>query len=146
MQPSTWLVVAERGAARIFTVESADGPLVEVERYEDPTATQRDREIDSDRPGRAFDSSGQHRHAMEREVSASERAAMRFAGEIVDKLETALRERRFENLVIVAGPRFLGHLRQTMSSSLERSIRAEVGKNLGSVEATDLLDHLPEGI
>jgi protein required for attachment to host cells len=87
--------------------------------------------LESDKPGRAFDSrGGGQRHAMEPRVDAKEAAATRFARELADALQTGLNEHRFEALYLVAPPHFLGLLRQQLSPGLQRCVAGELGKDL----------------
>jgi len=66
--PKIWVVTAESSRARIFAVENRIGPMRELEDIAHTEGRTRDQDMVSDRPGRAFDSSGENRHAMERQV------------------------------------------------------------------------------
>jgi protein required for attachment to host cells len=81
---------------------------------------------------------------MEPPVDPQEEEAARFAREIADDLEKARAENRFEKLVVVAGPYFLGLLRQQLSPSLKALVSREIVKNLGQYETEDVREHLPE--
>ena len=79
-----WVVVADQSRARIFTVDDAHGPLLQVDELEHPEARKREQELMSDRPGRSFDSAGQGRHAMGTSVEPKKEEAVRFAKQIAD--------------------------------------------------------------
>jgi protein required for attachment to host cells len=142
--PKAWVVIAEQGCARFYTLEKPRGELDEVERLEHAEGSRRESELISDRPGRAFDSVGAGRHAMEPPVDAKEAEALRFAKEIADHLEKARAAGRFDRLVLVAGPQFLGLLRQKLSPALAQIVTQEIPKNLGQYEAREIRAHLPE--
>lgn len=139
-----WVVVAEQSSARIFSVDRPDGDLHEVDRLEHPLAERKNREIVTDRPGRTFDSAGQHRHAMDPQHTPAESEAIRFAKRVADHLEQARVAHRFDALLLVAGPEFLGRLRQELTPSLGDLVRAEITKNLGQFNAAEIREHLPE--
>lgn len=140
----TWIVVADRSQARFFLVDKKRDTLTEVERLDHPVAYKREGEIVSDRPGRSFNSVGSGRHAMDPEVEHKEQEAIRFAGEIVDALEKARIAERFDDVVLVAGPRFLGSIRQKMSAALTGTVREEIAKNLGQYNTREIQQHLSD--
>jgi len=53
---------------------------------------------------------------------------------------------RFERLVLVAAPSFLGELRKTLSDQASRLVVEDFNKNLSHMDARDVLHHLPAGI
>jgi protein required for attachment to host cells len=140
----TWIVVADQSHARIYEAAKPLGPLAEIERLEHAVGSKRGGEILSDRPGRAFDSVGGGRHAMEPEVDAKEVEAMRFAKKIVTRLEKGRTSDRFDRLILVAGPHFLGLLRQALGPGLADLVSAAIAKNLGQYDAREIRAHLPE--
>lgn len=139
-----WIVVAEQSQARFFLVDKVDEPLVELARLDHPIAHKREGELVSDRPGRSFNSVGAGRHAMDPEVEHKEQEAMRFAGEIVDRLEKARGRGDVDEITLVAGPQFLGLLRQKMSAALGEIVRREIPKNLGQYDAREIREHMEQ--
>ena len=143
--PNTWVVVADSSRARIFKAETPLGPLHELETLAHPEGRLHTQDLTSDLPGRAFDTTGEGgRHAMEQQVDPKEREALKFARQISEYLEAAQDESKFHKLVIVAAPRFLGHLRQCLSTRLNGLIAHEIDKNLTQQTAEDIRRHLPE--
>ena len=125
-----WIVVASAARTRIFERAGPRSDLCEIEGLTNSEERLHGHEIDSDRPGRAFDSTGEHRHAMEPPVGAKEKLAVDFARTVVDTLETGRTAHRFEHLWIVAPPRFLGRLRTEMGDALSRTVSREIHKDL----------------
>lgn len=140
----TWVVVADSSRARIFQAEGVLGPLREVATLTHPEARLHTQELTSDLPGRAFDSVGAGRHAMERIVDPKEHEALMFAHQVATRLETAYNDGQFAQLVLVAAPRFLGQVRQTLSNQVAAAITYELDKNLTQQSAEDIRRHLPE--
>jgi protein required for attachment to host cells len=65
-----------------------------------------------------------------------------LARTVSDKLDTALKEGRFDRLCIVAPPATLGDLRRALSQPLKQRIVAEIKKDLVNVPHQDLPPHL----
>ena len=59
-----WVLVADQSRARFFTVADSRSALQDMGELVHPEARDREQTLTSDRPGRAFDSKGQGRHAM----------------------------------------------------------------------------------
>lgn len=138
-----WIVVADNGSARIFTVDDPRGELQEVETLEHPQAREHSRDINADRPGRAFDSKGEGRHAMGVSVDPVEQEVIRFAKEVGTHLKAACLDGRCKRLMLVAGPRLLGQLRQHLDLPADVQV-SELEKNLGQFNAHEIRSHLPE--
>jgi len=141
---NTWIVVAESSRAKVFTGKGRQAGLELLETFEHPEARQHERDLASDRPGRAFDSAGQGRHAMEQDIGPKEQETIRFAKQIAGYLEAARVKGGFNRLILVAAPRFLGELRQQLSANTTALVTDEIGKNLVQQEPEDIRKHLPE--
>lgn len=138
-----WIVVADQGRARFFTTSSPRGALMEVGALEHTEGRERPRDLTSDRPGRSFDSAGNGRHAMSSAVEPKKQEAIRFAREIADYLRQAHNEGRCDELLLVAGPDFLGLLREQLRPVSGFRI-SELEKNLGQYDSREIRAHLPE--
>jgi len=102
----------------------------------------KDGEIESDRPGRGASSAGGGRHGLSQHESSHEHDAQTFARELAEVLRVARNEHRFERLVLVAEPHFLGILRGALDSATSALVHDTVGKDLAHVPLRDLADHL----
>lgn len=144
------IVVADRGEARFYDAQHANSHLRLVGQLTDPLAHQHDRDYKSDRPGRVFDhASGSGRrgavahHATGGERSPSRHEAELFAHRIVNTLEQAQQSGSFEQLVLMAEPRFLGELREAMPASLAGKVVLQVHKDLVHQDDQAIIKHLP---
>jgi protein required for attachment to host cells len=138
-----WIVVADRSKARIFTVDEPHGALQEVETLDHPEGRDHARDVNADRQGRAFDSSGQGRHAMGTSVEPMEQDAIRFSKEVSEHLKAACHDGRCNRLLLVAGPDFLGLLRKQLNIQPDVRIQ-EIEKNLCHFDAREIRGHLPD--
>lgn len=137
---SIWILVADAARARLFSAQKSNSELVEEQDFYHGASRLKGRDLESDAPGRAFDSVGGGRHAMSKEVDFRQEAAEDFAAELSQILEKC----RFEKLYIVAAPAFLGKLRQQLDANVSKQIVAEIDKDLVSQEVSEIRAHLPQ--
>ncbi len=138
-----WFVVVDNNRARIFTRDEAGGRLQAVETLDNPEAGAHAQDIDADRPGRSFDSVGGGRHAMGTEVDPVTQGLLRYVKAVTGYLGTACRDGRCNRLMLVAGPRLLGMLRQQLELPPGTEV-LELERNLGQFDSNELQSHLPE--
>ncbi len=141
---TTWVIAADSSRARILAAGTRNGPLKEVEDLVHTESRLQEHELRTDTRGRAFDSGGQGRHAMEPKNSAKHQEAIRFAKQVCDTLSAAQGAGRYEKLYIVAAPSFLGLLRERLNPVVQNRIAGEVNKNLAMLSPQDIRQHLPE--
>lgn len=139
---TTWILVAHRSGARFFENPGPGKGLIHVETIEHPEGRLKNGDINSDKPGRAFDRMGGGRHSMSTEQQPTERVAQQFAKHLGEKLVRGRTENRFSKLVLVAEPRFLGELRSALDSPTTALISATLDKDLGGVNDRDIPKHL----
>jgi protein required for attachment to host cells len=148
---TTRVVLADQAEARFYDIEPIGGALHRVGEMSDPKAHLHDRDFKSDRPGRVFDhasASGQRRgavghHSTGGEETPRKHEAQAFAGRIVDALEAARNAHEFDQLAVIAGPRFIGMLRSEMTKPLADLVVVEVVKDLMHESEHVLRSHLP---
>lgn len=138
----TWILVANRAQARLFESAGRGKELQPVREIEHPEGRLATHELGSDRPGRTHDSLGQGRHAMGKEHDAAEQTAIRFAKQLSVLLEEGRTQSRFTKLVLIAEPRFLGHLRSALSRETAATVVASLDKDLPGIDAKELSHHL----
>ncbi len=140
-----WVLVADASRARYFETDSPMGELRETADMVHPESRLHERAIRTDKQGRAFDSSGSGRHALDERESIREQAATTFAIEIADYLDKARTEHAFDRLIVVAPPKFLGELRERLDDNVRDLISLELDKDLAHIEkAAEIRTHLPE--
>ena len=137
------IVVADQAEAIFYDTPSLQAQPKEVAHISDPLAHQHDREFSSDRPGRSYESVGGQRHAIEREEDPRLREAVRFAKRISRRLDEARRKGEYDELIVVAGPPFLGLMRKQMSRPTRERVVHEIRKDLVHSPVESLRRHLP---
>jgi len=138
------IVVADQAEAIFYDTPSLQAQPREVAHISDPLAHQHDRDFSSDRPGRSYESVGGQRHAIEREDDPRQREAVRFAKRISRRLDEARRKGEYDELIVVAGPPFLGLMRKELSRPTRERVVHEIRKDLVHSPVESLRRHLPE--
>jgi protein required for attachment to host cells len=92
---------------------------------------------DLEEGGRGFDRSGSSRHAYEAHQDTRQHAVAHFAKVLAQDLA-----REFQQLVLVAPPRFLGVLREALGGKLLRAVIGTIAKDLPRCTPRELADHL----
>ena len=137
----TWIVVADSSRARIFYAANRVKPLTAVTELNFPESRLREQDIYTDRPGRLFESANESRSAIET-PDIREQQQQAFAREICEALDAGRNRQRFETLMVVAPPTFLGALRQSMNHQLEKMVDKSVQKNLVNEEEARIREYL----
>ena len=131
----TLICACSASQARVWRTLTRRGDWELVAELHDEDAGQRERDIVSDRPGRAFDSRGGGRHAMEPRTAARAHEKRRFAQSIGDYLNSAVASGDAKHLVLFAGPKFLGLVRAELSPGAAQALALEASKNLTQLDA-----------
>lgn len=131
-----WLVVADGAKARFFDTNLKGEPFEELETLENERGRERNREMERDRPGRTQSGGGQ-RSAYD-EGDKRDIVEAQFAGRVADYLEKARQDDKFDDLVVLAAPKFLGQLRNDFPDSLENAVRFDETVNLTKASRSEL--------
>ncbi len=134
------LLVAESARARLYEMQG--DAVREVDDLVHPEGRLHARDLVSDSPGRAFDSAGQGRHSMEPHTEATRTEAAAFARELAARLEAARTHGKIDAIGLVAPPRFLGLLRDSLDEGTRRLVDVEIDKNLLGAEPERLVQQI----
>jgi protein required for attachment to host cells len=137
MMHPTWILVADRARARIFET-GVDSALVEVACFSEPDARAGETGLTTDRPPTVNESVGNARHSIEPHTPLRDKITARFATQLAHALQTGRNEGRFEELVLVAPPRFLGALHSALGTALRACVVREIRHDFTALPAHDL--------
>lgn len=150
---TTWIVAADESRARFLQVTDHER-LTEVDDMRNPEGRMQDRELQTDAEAR-FSGHGGVGKPGERRTSgppsdgqrqgAVEHSAHVFAREVGRYLEKACHEHRFDQLVLVAPPKFLGALRKELHKDVERAVAEELPKDLSWFNAREIERYFAKG-
>jgi len=141
---TVWVLVADEALARILRWPEVGDELDDVEAITDPSAHAREGDLHRDAAGRRAGSAAQGsrpgaqqnrlRSAAGVTASAGEDElhleGQSFARRVAAHLGEALRQKRFDELRIVAAPRFLGYLRKELDPQVKAVVSEELSKDL----------------
>lgn len=140
----TWILVASNNHARLFTADTPSSALTEKEDFTHAESRFHDRDLTTDLPGRIKGESGMGVHAFEQPTDPKKHEEQVFAHEVANYLDKGLRDGKFEQLLLVAEPSFLGLLREELSDAVKKTVCFELDKNIVKASAAEIRAHLPE--
>lgn len=136
------ILVADSAQAKLYTLDRAAGQLDELDQLTHDEARQRERDINSDRPGRQQGGAGSSHHGVSVEDSAREQGSVMFAKQIGEYLEADRVKQNPRGLVVMAPPHFLGILRKELSGECQKLVVQTVNKDLLQSTTRVILDHI----
>ena len=134
---TTWVLVAQRAGARLYE-KASEGEVRLLEEIAHPEGRLRDHEVDTDRQGATFHSGSSARHAFGREESAHEHDAASFARTLARRLSLGRHSGRYDELMLVAEPHFLGVLRAALDRPTALCVTGTMPKDYAWVVEHDL--------
>ena len=141
---NTWILVADGAHARIFNAETATSEFSEIESNIHPDAQRREQDLTSDLPGRQSGGAIGSHHSVGGKTGPKEYEATEFARELCRHLEAEHNAQKFRQLIVVAAPSFLGHLRAEMNKNVSRVVTLEIDKDIVEQDVSSIRGHLPD--
>ncbi|MBF6987868.1 MULTISPECIES: host attachment protein [Cupriavidus] len=152
-----WILVADESVARVFASHADAAPLAVVEEITDAAAHADRADLRRDAYGRRGHaaSQGDAGHPGAHQVGPStvtssagedelHQEAQLFAHRVADFLADARNKQRYEELVLIAAPRFLGLLRKTLPAAVADVVTREIDKDFIHVPNNDLQQRLAD--
>jgi protein required for attachment to host cells len=137
----TWVVVCD--GAKALELENVGDTMFPnlrtKEVFEEPHASTHDQGTDA--PGRAVNSVGSARSAME-QTDWHDQAERKFLDTLMVKLDNAVATGQAKALIMVAPPRALGMMRQAYSQRLRSVLCQEVDKDLVKMPVHEIEKYL----
>lgn len=143
---TTWILVAHRAGAVLYASHGSGLPLARVVEIENPDGRLKAGDVESDRPGRAFDRVGGGRHSMSVEEAVPEHLARAFVQQLVERLERGRLDHAFGRFALIAPPKLLGQLRAALPDSLRTLLVAALAKDLARSDAAGVREHLRDQV
>jgi len=136
-----WVVVCD-GAKALILQNSGDIKFPNLKTIQ--VFEQKDlatRELGTDAPGRAINSVGNIRSAVD-QTDWHDQAERAFLTQLVQHLDTAITSGKAKSLIVVAPPRALGVIRPAYTHALKSAVRAEVDKDFVKMPVHEIEKHL----
>jgi len=140
---NTWIVAADASRARVLQVAGRER-LVEVDHLLNPQARLQNREINSDAAGRFPGKDRPGGHSSDDEDRTVDHLDEVFAKRVGDYLDKARTQHLFDELVLVAPPKFLGMIRKKLGKEVEKLVAHELPKDLSWFKERELETYFRE--
>lgn len=134
------IVVADERQASFYDAVTPRAPLMERGSLQNERGGRRDIDLETDRAGRRYGGASGvthgsgpaqgHHHGVDGEKSTVQHELTLFAKEVARKIETDRARNQFDRLVLVAGPKMLGLLRQSLSNPTQSMLAGEISKDI----------------
>lgn len=138
----TWVLIADGNQARVLVNEGPGKGLHQVQGLDFAIPALQAREIGTDKPGRGFSSVGGKRSAMEPRTDPVEHREAEFCRSMAEMLDKSRQHGAFDRLVIAAAPIALGNIRKALSPAVQKTVIAELDKDLTNIPTSQLDKHL----
>lgn len=142
--PTTWVLVADGAKARLFEIAAKDAQMTEIDCFAHPEGRAAGRDLTTERRPMVEESATSVRHALEPHTSLREKSAERFVRELRDVLQNGHAQGRYERIVLVAPPHFLGVLRSGLGDHLSERVTAEIRRDLTALPPGEVRARLPD--
>lgn len=142
----TWIVAVDGARAQLFIQNGPDGGWAAAHLHGLPDSEDRvqSHTEKSDRPGRSFASSGGGiRHSIESHSDYRKLEKHKFTLAVAEALNHAALTKEFDQLILVAPPRSVGELRQSLSQQVQSSMRV-IEKDLTKAPFEQIRDEVIE--
>jgi protein required for attachment to host cells len=142
---TTWILVADGGQAFVMERTAATSPLKRITNLEFKGPRKKSSDIGTDRPGRVFrGAKSVRRAAVGDDKKLARDAEEKFLGSVLDRLEGALKDGAFKQLILAAPPRVLGALRKQLPPSLAKTLKGEIRADLVNAEVDEIAEHIAD--
>lgn len=133
----TWILVAHRSGARLFENRGPGKGMELRQNFDNPAGKLKNHALDSDKTD-----ARNNRHGYGHDQEPTLHIAEQFAKQLCAHLDQARKQQRYDKLVLVAEPRFLGLLRATLPPTTAALVTATLNKDLCGIDARDLPRHV----
>ena len=134
------IVVADERQAQFFDAVTPKAPLTARGMVVNEAGAKRDSDLETDRPGRRYGgmngaSNGGghaqgHHHGVNGERSTWQHDLTLFTKEVAKRIDADRTRNEFDKLVLMAGPKVLGLLRQSLTTPTQSLVASEISKDL----------------
>lgn len=138
---TTWIVVANSSHAKIFRLIKFP-KIEEFASMNHPESRLHNQDLEGRKPGRNFQSGGTTRHAYQPETEPKEVEMDKFAKSLSDYICAAHQKGDFSRLYLMASPFFLGLLRQHLNLTTQKTIVAELAKDMTERSTSEIEQQL----
>jgi protein required for attachment to host cells len=145
-RPLTLRIAIADGAHVRFVEPDADNVLRTVGALDSASAHLRSRDIGSDRPGRAYESSANAHHAVGQRHDLHTMEKEKFVRLVGEQINAAAAGDEFDELLLVAPPRALQELREVLDAGVLAKLVGTLERDLVKTPDHELWPHVREWV
>lgn len=132
------IVVADAARARIFKTGQKLTDMTETEGFVHPESRLRNKELGADPPVRSANQKG----SLQPRTFPKDHAEQSFAKELGKHLKALHNQLNYEELILIASPRFLGMLRNELDITIDRLVSRTINKELVQAGIDELIEYI----
>lgn len=143
----TWILVTDTASGRLFSTELPEDMWTLVQAFQHPESREPARDSRTTAPyGRTHQGAGHGgvQSAFEPHTSPLEIEHGHFAAELGKFLEKARVENKFDELVLVAAPHFLGQLKNALPAQTLKRLKTTIDKDLNQLKPAEIRERVVE--
>lgn len=147
------IVVADERQANFFDAVTPKAPLTARGSLVNESGGKKDSELETDRPGRRYGGTNGaghgghlqgHHHGVNGERSTEQHELTIFAKEVAKRIDASRARNEFDKLVLVAAPKMLGLLRQSLPTPSQTLLAGAISKDIVHQGQDAIMRVLPE--
>jgi protein required for attachment to host cells len=139
LMQTTWIVAADSSRARIFEAQGTGKNFHEIQDFVNEAGREHYQDLRTDAKGRYYGKGERNQaHTAEPEVDAVRHETELFAKKVCEYLDKGRVEQRYDELFIIAFPKFVGLLRENLSKEAQQRIKREITKDISWFDAKDI--------
>lgn len=140
---TVWILVCDSARGRLFETRGNDSSWKLLDVFGHAESRSKASELVSDHSGtRSPQGRSVHHNALAPSSDPQEVEKDRFGHTLVTMLDQAMRSNRFDRLVLVAPPQFLGALKGDLTPQLQKHLMVTVDKDLTHFDVPELTERL----
>ena len=143
---NTWILVADACGARLFMTFDNGKTLPLIERFSHAQSRAMEADLVTERAGSGRSSTHSMPSTKQPHMAHKELEAVDFARVLNDYLVDAAQHNKFDSLVLVMPPHFLGLLRAELSETVSRMVTGTLVKDLTYMDETTIKKHLVQAV
>ena len=136
----TRVIVADNARARIFGSHTVMNRLEEMEGFVHPEAHLSNQDLVGDSAGKSVDQHG----SLDPATSPKVHEEQDFARLLGKHLKELYNQQHFEQLILIAPPKFLGMLRNALPGPLDQLVTLTIDKDLTNADADTLIEYIKQ--
>ena len=133
---NTWILIMDSKHA-LFYSKDRDGYLTR-EHALSPIVHSHENTNTKNSLGRSFDSSGGARHIIEPHIDPHTKEQMEFVATACHYLEKSMMNHLYHKLILIAPPKILGLLRQTLDKQVREIVIKELDKEIAHLDEAQI--------